>query len=539
VAVSPLRALLTAQLQAVWNRLQREGGEASVVAGGIVALVAAVAIAPPVGGSFFVGRSLGRGLATGDALVASATGFQALLLGAAVLGGLLEHRLAYSVEGFRLYPIPRLSLLGAELIAGLLNLLALLAGLCSLAMAVGLSVGAPRATPLFLLIAVQGLVWIALVQHGAAVAKRLLAGSRVAVAAFVVVLVALITRVGPETGRGLQETIRAIARALSSAVQILPFSVAYRGAQDVLQGRFVAGSLRQLAMIAATAALFGLVALAHFAASDTAARGGARKAERLWSYRSPIAAMARLFQDQVLASREGRIALFIPLLVSLCLAVTIVGMAELQAKAAREPLPFPLRMVTFWEGLPLVGILLVFLPTMDDLWLNQFGLDGPAIRGLLLLPLRPEQILLARTLGLIRVHALKVAIGVGPLLLMQGRPALVELAWGVAASFTVLLVIAGCGHVISARFPRRVREGAFLSSSATPLTAFVIPPAVQLPTFATLIIVYKLFAPLGPWGPAFGMWLLLVVAAIGYWRALPFLAARVMDFREHLVEELA
>jgi hypothetical protein len=326
---------------------------------------------------------------------------------------------------------------------------------------------------------------------------------------------------------------------VSAAVRFLPFSVAYRGAEDLLRGQLAAGLLRQLAMLLATAALFGLVALAHFAAGALATRGRARRPERLWSYRSPVAALARLFQDQLLASREGRIALFLPLVISLSLAVTIVGLAEMQARVARGPLPWPLSMVAFWESLPLVGIFLAFLPTMDDLWLNQFGLDGPAVRSLLLLPVRPEEILLGRTLGLIRVNAIKVAIGLGPLLLMQGRPAIAELAWGLAASSTVLLVIAACGHVISARFPRRVRDDAFLSSSASPLTAFVIPPAVQLPTFAVLILTYKAGALLGPWGPALGMWLLLAVTGAAYWKALPFLAARVMALREFLVEELA
>jgi hypothetical protein len=175
---------------------------------------------------------------------------------------------------------------------------------------------------------------------------------------------------------------------------------------------------------------------------------------------------------------------------------------------------------------------------MDELWVNQFGLDGPAIRTLLLLPVRPEQILLGRTLGMLRIQALKATLGIGPLLYLC-RPALAEVAWGLAASGTVFLVITACGHLVSARLPRRVPEGAFLGSSATPLTAFLIPPAVQLPTFAALVLTYKASAPLGPWGPALGMSLLLVTAAIGYARGLPFLAARVMALREHLVEELA
>jgi hypothetical protein len=538
LAVSPLRALMAAQARSTWNRLQREGGEASVVAASLVALVAAAAVAPPVGACLVVGRSYGRGLAAGESLAASLTGFQALILGLAVLSGLLEHRLTFGVAGFRLYPIPRLSLLGAELAAGLLNLLTLLGSLCCLALALGLSIGAPGAAPVFLLIGLQAVLWIALVQHAVALAKRVLAGSRLVVAAAIVAVVALSLHLAPATGHGLPETVRGAARSLTAALQVLPFSQAYRGAEDLLQGRPAAGGLRQLALLAASALLFALVAATHFGSAGLSSGARRRKPERLWSCRSPVAALARVFQGQVLGSREGRIALFLPLVVSACLAVSIVAMSELQARVATGPLPWPLRLVALWASLPFTGIFLAFLPTMDELWLNQFGLDGAAIRSLLLLPVRPEQILLGRTLGMLRLQAFKTILGIGPLLYLC-RPALAEVAWGLAASGTVFLVLAACGHLVSARLPRRVHEGAFLGSSATPLTAFLVPPAVQLPTFAVLVLTFKASAPLGPWGPALGMSCLLVAAVIGYARLLPFLAARVMALREHLVEELA
>lgn len=535
MAVSPLRALLAAQAQSTWNRLQREASEASVVAAVLVAAVAAAAMAPPVGACFVAGRSYGRGLAAGESPAAGLTALQALILGLAVVSGLVEHRLTFSIAGFRLYPIPRLPLLGAELAAGLLNLLTLLGGLCCLALALGLSLGAPRAAPVFLLIGLQALLWIALLQHVVAVAKRVLAGSRLAGAAAIVAMIALSLHLATGTGQGLSEAVRGAARHLTASLQVLPFSQAYRGVEDLLGGRPAAGWLRQLVLLAASGLFFALVAVVHFGTADAAGAARSRKPERLWSCRSPVTALARVFQGLVLASREGRVGLFLPLVVSACLALAVVAMSELRARVPTEPLPWPMSMVALGAGLPLVGIFLAFLPTMDELWLNQFGLNGSAIRSLLLLPVRPEQILLGRTLGMARLLALKAALGIGPLL-VQSRPALSEVAWGLAASGTVLLVLAACGHLVSARLPRRVQDGAFLGTSATPLTAFLIPPAVQLPTFAVLVLAYKASAPLGPWGPALGMSVLLVAAAVGYARALPFLGARVMALREHLVE---
>jgi hypothetical protein len=535
VAVSPLRALLTAQAQSTWNRLQREAGEASVVAAALVAVLAAIATAPPVYACFVVGRSFGRALAAGQSVAGAVTAFQALILFAAVVSGVLEQRMTFSMGGFRLYPISRLPLLGAELVAGLLNLLPLLGALCSLSLALGLSAGAPLATPVFLLVALQQLLWIALLQHATGIAARVLAGSRMALAVFGVAAVALVLRVALAAGHGLPEAVRGLVASITATLQVLPFAQAYRGAEDVVGGDLAAGGARQLLMLAASGLFFAIVAALQFgtAGLGTAARGG--RLERPWARGGPVASFARVFERQLLASRDGHVAVYLPLVVSVCLALSVLAASEIQGRAAADKVPWLANAAELWAGLPLVGLFLAILPTMDDVWLNQFGRDGPAVRGLLLLPVRPEQILLGRTLGMARLQALKGAIGIGPLL-VACRPAPSELAWGLAAAGTVFLVVSACGHLVSARLPRRVQDGAFLGSSPTPLTAFLIPSAVQLPTFAVLILAYEASAPLGPWGPALGLSLVLAAAAVAYARLLPFLAERVMALREHLVE---
>ncbi len=540
MAVSPLRALLTAQAQSTWNRLLREGGTGSVVVSALVALLVAAAVTPPMVACLVIGRSYGRGLATGEGLGSGLGGIQALILAGGMLSGLLEHRLTFSVEAARLYPIPRLSLLGAELVAGLLNLLALLAGLCGLALTLGLSLGAPHATPVLLLIGLQALLWVALLQHAVGIAKRWVTGTRLALGAaagaLALALVAALL-VPPTPGPVLPQAVRATVRGLGAALQFLPFTAAYRGVGELLQGHAVTGWLRQLPLLATSARCVALVAVGHFAIAERTGGAQRRKPERLWSHRSPVATLARVYRGLVLGSRDGRIALFLPLILSAGLALSLLA-AKDAARLAVRPLPWPLSTVEVWGAVPLMGILLALLPTMDEQWLNQFGPDGPAVRTLLLLPIRPEQILLSRTLGLLPVHTLKVLLGIGPLL-FQYRPPLAELAWGACASGTVFLVLAACGHLVSARLPRRVRDEAFLGSNTTPLTSFLVPPVVKLPTLALLILVYKASAPLGAWGPALGMALLLVAATVGYWRVLPFLGARLLALRDHLVEELA
>jgi hypothetical protein len=536
VAVSPLRALLTAQAQSTWNRLLREGGEASVVAAGLIAALAAAAMAPPAWGCFASGVAFGRSLASGDSLASGLTGFQALILSIAVLSGLVEHRLLYSADGFRLFPIPRAQWLAAELLSGLLNLLTFLGVVCCIAFAVGLSVGAPVGAPAFLLIGLQAVLWLALIQHVLALAKRAAAGRPYWTGAAVVAIAGLLSLAAPDAGLGLREAVRATVGNLNAMLQLLPFSTAYRGALDLVRGRFGLGLLRQLLMLASTALFFGVVAWLHYRSSAVLTAAGRRPGrERLRHFGGPVGAMAHAFRTLVLGTREGRLLLFFPLVVSLSVMVTDVAVREMQGRIRATP--WALGWLKGWNDLPLLGILLTFLPTLSEVWLNQFGWDGPAIRSLFLLPLTAQQILLGRLLGLLQLLAPQLVLGIAPLL-FRYRPAAAEVIWGLAAAGTVFLVLTGCGHFVSARFPRGLRGGAFISPTATPLTAFVIPTLVQLPVLSVVVLTYKASALLGPWGPPLGMSLLLATTAAGYWYALPFLAARLMDLREVLVEEL-
>ncbi len=122
---------------------------------------------------------------------------------------------------------------------------------------------------------------------------------------------------------------------------------------------------------------------------------------------------------------------------------------------------------------------------------------------------------------------------------LRYRPSVAELVWGLAAAGTVFLALTGCGHLVSARFPRRLGGGGLIASSPTPLTAFVIPTLVQLPVMSAILLTYKASARFGPWGAPLGMSLLLAATAGLYWKTLPLLTDRLMALRETLVEELA
>jgi hypothetical protein len=245
--------------------------------------------------------------------------------------------------------------------------------------------------------------------------------------------------------------------------------------------------------------------------------------------------VARLFEAEVVGNRAGRVGLGFAVVFG-------AGFALVAGVFARAPeiatAPWPVSLLAKVGGLPLFGIYLSLLPTLhDELWRNQFGWSGPGVRTLFLLPLAPERILLGRMLGMIRLNAVQAALGAGPLLVAY-RPPLAEVAWGVAAGFVGSVSIGAIGHLVSARFPRTLRDQ-FLGAASTPLTAFLIPMAVEIPLFSTLVIACKLGARAGPWGSAAALWLLAGAVAFGYVRILPFLGRRLMALRETLIEELA
>lgn len=533
MAVSPVRALLAARAQSLFNQLRREAGGAGLAAAGLVGLLVVAALTAPTLGSFAVGRAAGSRLGTADGPQAALglASFHALIIaGLGLLGGLFGGETGLALGSLRAYPVARRRLFVAELAASSVELPGLLAGGCLLGLAAGAALARPTLAPFVLLLALQGALWVQLAQQLlGGLRTTLLSRLQWAVGALAVAAACLVLLAG-------RATIRAAAGQLAglATVVFLPVTEGYRGLDALAAGRVVEGLLRQLPPLLASGLLFQAALWLRFkqAEAEGEGRAGPARSIRLWTFKRPAGGVARLFASEVLRSRPGRIVLLAPALLVLMGAATGVAVAE-----ARETAPhvlFDSLRAVF--ALPWLGLLpALCVMTSKDLWFNQFGWDGPGIKTLLLLPVPPRDLLLGKLLGLLRLTALQLALAMPTLMAL--RPVrLAELAWGLGAGGFALVTLGGLGHVFSAGLPFRAEgQGELAQGFSGMLMGAVLNAGAGI----VLVLTYKGFVPLGPWGPALGMALLCGAAVAAYRRALGFLAARVMDLRETLLDALA
>ena len=184
-----------------------------------------------------------------------------------------------------------------------------------------------------------------------------------------------------------------------------------------------------------------------------------------------------------------------------------------------------------WGGLlpPLAMVL------SSELWINQFGWDGPGIKTLLLMPIAPRDLLLGKLLGLAGLLAVQLGLAVLPLAAVR-PPRFVDLVWGLGAGGFALLTLGGLGHVLSAGLPRDLAGRAL--GPAPGFASMLASAAANALVVALLLLGFRVGRGAGPWGLALAMWALCGVAALVYWRVLPLLGERVMALREQLIDEL-
>lgn len=528
--MSPLRAVMAARAQIFWNRL-RQGGEGTLPAAVIVAVIVAVALAPPTVGAFLLGRrvALEGGVRAWEAAALSAL-HTMFVVGLALAGGLFSEG-ATGRGSFKVFPLSRAHLVAADLLAGVFDLLPLLA-LCGFgAFALGVSLTRPAAATAAVLLAGGGLATtlalqqlVTVVKH--ALARRLALGIAAAVLAVLVVDVVPLV-VGPAAVAAAARQAGAWVKAASGR---LPTQGAYQGLIRAAEGDPLRGTLAQVPALALTAAL---VAVALWAAAreqeaEEESRAARREA-RLWHVGRPALAVARLHVTTVLGSTQGRLVFVMPFVASTMLSFLI------WMERSRDPgtsVPFLARFVAG-------PVLLVVLPYLvigaGDMLLNQFGLDGSGLKTLFVLPISARDILLGKLYGSAAAFAVGAGAGLPPLLLVH-RPPAAECVAAFAASGALFLVLAGVGHVVSAALPRPV--GAESGAALTPMVilARLVP---QMGGVGLLVLVYVLTRGGGPWAVAAGMTGILALVALLYRAALPVFEARLLDFREKLIEQAA
>lgn len=508
--MSPLRALLVAELQQTWNRTRRESGLAGVAAGLVVGLLSVVPLFFPALGAGLAGFGLGKELASPASAGVSVTwltGIHAsLALGFGLLGG-LQNRLAFSRDTFRLYPIPPLQLLVAELPAGLLDVLPLVSTVSFAAFGLGLAAAQPSVAPLSLLLVAQGILWVALLSH----------------------LVGSVKRISFKRPAFLVPGLLLAAAPLGPAVTCTWH--AFAGLSECLNGEVARGLARQLPAPLFSALLLLTVAGVHAweGRMEGRPRGSGRE-PRPFAFARPSRGVARLFVLEVLGTKFGRILVVMPLFLSGVLAVLAWLQRDIAAGGGDPVLAGVVARPWFGLFFPIVILL------DREIWMNQFGPDRHGVKTLLLVPVPMEEILAGKLQGVLGIAALQAAIGVLPLFVVR-IPGLAELLWGLAAGGTTLVFAAGAGHVLSARFPRAVLPDG--QARPLPLGLTLIPTGMLVVVLSVLGATHTVSAQLGAWGPPIGHSLVLAASVAGYRALLPRLARAVESRREHLVEELS
>lgn len=463
---SPVRALLSAHLQTAWNRGARELGESGrFAAAALAALLGLVLGVLIVGGGALLGVSLGPEI--GQPSVALALGgiLGVLSVVCGVLGGILGGSRTLAWEAAKAYPLRLRDLLAAELVASLATAFPILTAPLSAAILSGVGIAQPRTLPLLPVVWASAMVSQLCLQHlvgslAAHVVKSIRTG--LLVLGLVAVLGPLLAPKRP--GRAARAVEAATGAAVSPGrdtsrvvrfAKLLPPCQAALGLGDAARGEWRPALGRQLPA-AASAALLVLAAawVLRRDAEPRARRGSPGGRERLWTFTSPARGVARLHWHSLVSSHPGRLGFLMPLL-----AVCLFRGAAPSVLGGSQP----------WS----ITSALVFLSLSSArLHLNQFGLDGPGVKALLLLPIGAEDLLRGKLRGMALYQGAQVLL----LLLLSwpgGGLSPVHAPAGLCLAACVSLATAGLGHWTSAWLPRPLPRDSFRNASQASLVGWV------------------------------------------------------------------
>ena len=444
MAVGPVRTLLEAHLQAGWNRSRRELGKSGRAAFLIVTVVvfltgALPALCMSLVGGYFLGRGLPSEVCV--RILGGILAFLALMGG--LVGGLFGSTRVLGWESTRTFPLKLRSLFTAELIAGLGDLLPLSIAFLTACLLLGAAVARP------LLLLLLPLPWLGTV--GGLLCIQYLAGSLAARVAKHLRLALLLlgflvwvsstllpTRIAHlQKGQGpLPVVVVQGVEHLLKVLDRLPSTQCVQGLGEALAGHW-ASALGRQAYAAAVLALLLLGAastLKRDSDPQTLRPVAKGSREKLWSFATPVQGLARLQWQAITSSHLGKFQFLIPLMV----LVLLKGPFSMAKGATIFSVP------TAFGYLAMAGM---------QTQLNQFGLDGPGIKALLLLPLRSRDLLVGKALGLLAVLAMQ-ALFLLVLLALFGQLGPVQALAGLCLAGCMFLLQVSLGHWTSVWMPR-------------------------------------------------------------------------------------
>lgn len=529
MALRAARALVRAQARNTWNRVARESGAAGPVTSALLMVFVALILLIPSSLVLLAGRGVGAQLTVDPDRTALLrwNAFQAMFTLGFALCGSLRHRPSFRFRDVGWLPVPPAQMLAAEVPSALFEVFPILAIAGIVFSNLGFAIVRPDLAPWLVVMSLQGMAAMVAVVLLAASLRRLVIKRRAWIVP--VVLIAAGYMAWFMAG-GLRPLVRGWGAAI---VRWLPGSQGYEGILEIAGGATGAGVTRIALALGATGVLVWVAAASmQREMAAEAARLRWRSAETVRSFRSPAVAIAWLFFKQLLDAKISRIALFTPLLLTVCMAVPV--WAVRQAVAQDRVIPDDLVALTGrLEAIPMLAAFLFLIVTVNaQIWMNQFGWDGSGVRTLLLQPIDMRDTLLGKTLGLFGFAALQALIGVLPVL-WAFPPTAAQVVVVVTGAGSAMIASMAFGHLVSARFPRRVTAD---STQGLPLFLSWIPFASLVLTGGVVAIVHAIAGEVAPGSEPVALTLLLVLVAGAYYLVLPGIGRQVATEKERLLQ---
>lgn len=524
MAVTPFRALAAAHAQSTWNRLRKQTGSTGLVVFILFLLFLGIAsILPMLIGLGAMGYLAGAQLHENDGeriAGISALVFTVLTVFSGLLGGISSGSRQLPWETLKVFPVRDRTLFAAELFAGAGEAITAVELTALFVACVGLSIGAPLATPLFVLLFVtHAIALLSLQQLAGSIAQRLTRRLRAMLILLPFAAIAMPSIVPMIIKRSQGAAFATWGDRIAAWTKWLPARAVLDGARAITSGelsglKIIWATLAPLAAMGVIVAVaFQLVAREKPLTLDT----DSGPAQKKWTFQSQMWGIARLQWEALSQSLPGRFGLMMPLITIVLIRGPLAELGALRGWTA--PVAFGYA--------ALAGTNLLF---------NQFGLDRHGVKVLFLLPLDPLAMLRGKLIGFAAWQALQAGLLL-VLLVLTGQRDPVELLVGLMLYACIFLILAMVGQFSSIWQPRPLKKNGLRASQP--------PLMVVLLIFGTLLTAGGLL-----YGVTFGVrtffpgWELPVLLGIGtvlvgmLFPVLTFNALFLERNREKLVEVL-
>lgn len=530
--MSPFRALAVAHVRSTWNRLRKQSSLPALWAFFLVlGFLFLTLVLPFLSALGLLGWAAGRALSQPEAdlaVIFGAVTFTALTALSGFVGGISTGSRQLPWETLRGFPVRSFTLFAAECFAGAFEAITLIEISALLVLSVGACVGAPRGTPIFLMLFVTHVVFmLAAQQFFGSVAQR--ASRQLRTMLVFLPLAAIMTSTVVPMAIAQLKAGEALtwAERLSRVAPYLPAEWSLRAVQGLEAGEPDVGLIAQAVLVPLLLAALSVLVAWQFVAREKPLVQDTddRKPARLWSFTSQTLGMARLQWESLARSLPGRFGLVMPLMT----LVLIRGpLAAFRASELHDALPG-----AGWTAPIAFGYASL---ASTNLLFNQFGLDRHGVKVLFLLPVEPLAMLRGKLLGFAAWQSVQALLLLG-LLALTGKGEPGEYLIGLLLYACVFLILAMVGQFASIWQPRPLRKNG--------LRAAQPPLAIVLIMFGTLAtagaLLYGVVFVMKHYAPGWEVPVLLGVGLFLFALAFPvshFNALFLERNRERLVETL-